>query len=130
MHLPLIEILKELKSAKAKISRTETKKINLFESNQGIEVRFNNFKNPSDYLNHVSRMYFECKSHFDEIICNSTDPKQCCRELAFAKFEIKEFKNFYFPSDDRILFRRLDFDLNQEFPLEFEEALKKNSRLL
>lgn len=127
MHSPLNETLKELKTAQAKISKTETKRINLFESNHGIEIRFNNFKNPTDYLIHVQRMYFDCKSHFDDIICNTSDLKLCYKLLEFARFEVKEFKNFYFSNDESLLFRRLEYELSQDFPLEIEETLKKNS---
>ncbi len=127
MHAPLDETLKELKTAQAKISKTETKRINLFESNHGIEIRFNNFKNPSDYLVHIQRMYFDCKGYFDEIICNSNDYRNCYKQLELAKYEVKEFKNFYFSSDERVLFRRLEYELNNDFLIENEEALKKNS---
>lgn len=127
MYTPLIETLNELKTAQAKIAKTETKKINLFESNDGYEIKFNNFKNPSDYLIHLQRMYFDCKTHFDKIICDTTDPRNCYKQLEYAKFEVKEFKNFYFSPNESVLIRRLEYEIKQDFPLESAEDLKKNS---
>lgn len=125
MQSPFIETLQELKTAKAKISKTETRKINLFESNHGIEIKFNRFRNPSDYLIYIQRMYFDCKSHFDEIISKSSDLNDCYRILETARFEVKELKNFYFYNDELLLFRRLEYELSNDFPIEFESLLKK-----
>lgn len=122
--MPLSKTLEELKKAKTKIRKTKTKrKINLFEFDLGAEIQFNEYSDPFEYYNFLKTKFKECTSYFDTYIRN-TELEKSYRKLEYAKYEVKEFKSFYFPADTKLLINRLEVDSIDNFPIDTEELFR------
>lgn len=122
--MPLISTLEELKKAKTRIRKSKkSRKINLFETDLGAEVQFNEFTDPYEYYNFLKSKFKECKTYFDFYIRNSELDKSY-RKLEYAKYEVKEFKSFYFPADTKLLINRLEVDSIDNFPFDSEELFR------
>ena len=122
--MPLTKTLEELKKAKTKIRKTETKrKINLFEFDLGADIQFNEFSDPFEYYNFLKTKFKECKTYFDMYIRN-TELEKSYRKLEYAKYEVKEFKSFYFPADTKLLINRLEVDSIDNFSFDSEELFR------
>lgn len=122
--MPLTKTLEELKKAKTRIRKTTTKRsINLFEYDLGAEIIFNEFTDPFEYYNFLKTKFKECKTYFDLYIRN-TELEKSYRKLEYAKYEVKEFKSFYFPADTKLLINRLEVDSIDNFTFDSEELFK------
>jgi len=122
--MPLIETLDELKKAKAKIRlKDSSTRINLFEYDLGADIQFNGYSDPFKYYNFLKTKFRECKTYFDLYIKNSELDKSY-RKLEYAKYEVKEFKSFYFPSDNKLLINRLEVDTIDKFTNDLEERFR------
>lgn len=122
--MPLTKTLDELKKAKTKIRKSKTRrKINLFEFDLGADIQFNEYSDPFEYYNFLKSKFKECTTYFDTYIRN-TELEKSYRKLEYAKYEVKEFKSFYFPSDPKLLINRLEVDSIDNFPFDSEELFK------
>ncbi len=122
--MPLTKTLDELKKAKTKIRKTKTRrKINLFEFDLGADIQFNEYSDPFEYYNFLKSKFKECTTYFDTYIRN-TELEKSYRKLEYAKYEVKEFKSFYFPSDTKLLINRLEVDSIDNFPFDSEELFR------
>ena len=122
--MPLTKMLEELKKAKAIIRKNNSsRKINLFESDIGAEVQFNEHTDAFEYYNFLKLKFKECKSYFDSYIRN-TESEKSYRKLEYSKYEVKEFKSFYFPADTKLLINRLEVDIIDNFSVDSEELFK------
>lgn len=122
--MPLTKTLDELKKAKTKIRKTKTRrKINLFEFDLGADIHFNEYSDPFEYYNFLKTKFKECKTYFDMYIRN-TELEKSYRKLEYAKYEVKEFKSFYFPADTKLLINRLEVDSIDNFSFDSEELFR------
>lgn len=122
--MPLSKTLEELKKAKTIIRKTNSsRRINLFELDIGAEIQFNEYTDPFEYYNFLKSRFKECKTYFDLYIRN-TESDKSYRKLEYAKYEVKEFKSFYFPADTKLLINRLEVDSIDNFPFDSEELFR------
>ena len=130
MNKILKETLEQLQVAKVQVlSHSVKKQINLFEMETGPEINFNGHKSIIDYQQFLDKIYREYKnlveSQVDHGRNNSEEVK---KSLDLARFEIKEFKNRYFPKgNELILFNRIEFIKTPKPDLFNDSALKKKS---
>ncbi len=68
-----------------------------------------------------------CKVRLEEILNESrNDPEGLKRKLDLYRFEIREFKNRYFPKEnEQVLFNRIEFVKTQLLKINEETTLKK-----
>lgn len=122
--MPLLETFEELKKAKTIIRETaNNRKINLFDTDIGAEILFNDFSDPYEYYDFLKSKFKECKVYFDLYLRNE-DLDKSYRKLEYAKYEVKEFKSFYFPTDSKLLLNRLEVDTKGSFSINSEELFK------
>ncbi len=124
----LTETLMQLKVAKVQVhSFSVRKQVNLFESEMSPEITFNGYKQTVDYHLYLDSLYYNCKVRLEEILNESrSDPEGLKRKLDLYRFEIREFKNRYFPKEnEQVLFNRIEFVKTQLLKINEETTLKK-----
>lgn len=124
----LTETLTQLKVAKVQVhSFSVRKQVNLFESELAPEISFNGYKLTSDYHIYLDSLYHECKSTLEESLNNdSTNPEVLKRELDLFRFEVREFKNRYFPREnEQVIFNRVEFVKTPLTNINDDAGLKK-----
>ncbi len=124
----LTETLMQLKVAKVQVhSFSVRKQVNLFESEMSPEITFNGYKHTVDYHSFLDSLYYMCKVRLEEILNESrNDPEGLKRKLDLYRFEIREFKNRYFPKEnEQVLFNRIEFVKTQLLKINEETTLKK-----
>ena len=124
----LMDTLAQLKVTKVQVhSFSARKQINLFESEISPEISFNGFKQTGDYHQHLDDLYDQCKFKLEEQLNeNATNPESLKKTLDLFRFEVREFKNRYFPKDnEQVLFNRVDFVKTTVMSIQDDAGLKK-----
>ena len=130
MNKILKETLEQLQVAKVQVlSHSVKKQINLFEMDPGPEINFNGHKSIIDYQQFLDKIYREYKNLVESQVDQGRDnPEEVKKSLDLARFEIKEFKNRYFPKgNELLLFNRVEFIKTPKTDLFNDSALKKKS---
>jgi hypothetical protein len=112
MNQILAETLAQLQVAKVQVhSHSVRKQINLFEIETGPEINFNGHKTILDYQLFMDLIYKDCKTLVETKVTQGHGfPDEVKKSLDLARFEIKEFKNRYFPKgNELVLFNRIEF---------------------
>lgn len=124
----LTETLTQLKVAKVQVhSFSVRKQVNLFESEMSPEISFNGYKQTSDYHTFLDTLYFQCKLKLeDKLNANQKDAEELKKNLDLFRFEVREFKNRFFPKDnEHVLFNRIDFVKTAIININDDTGLKK-----
>lgn len=130
MNKILTNTLVQLQVAKVQVhSHSVRKQINLFEIETGPEINFNGHKSTLCYQVFLDKIYKEYKTMVETQVNQGYDsPEEVKKSLDLARFEIKEFKNRYFPKgNELILFNRIEFIKSPRTDLINDTALKKKS---
>jgi hypothetical protein len=132
MKEKLTVVLEQLKTAKIQVSqRTLRKQVSLFEFDDSHEIEFNGYKSIPALQEHLYSFYNLVKLFVDEMLNSSSgQPESLKREFDLASFEVREFRQRYFPKDNtEVLFHRVE--LHKSTPKEFTSdlAIKKNPEL-
>jgi hypothetical protein len=126
----LTETLVQLQVAKVQVhSHSVRKQVNLFEIETGPEINFNGHKTILDYQLFLDKIYKGYKVLVENQVNQGiNNPDDIKKSLDLARFEIKEFKNRYFPKGNEIiLFNRIEFIKTPKSDLINDIALKKKS---
>jgi len=124
--------LAQLKIARITVNpRSFRKQISLFEIDDSQEVEFNGLKSTVTYHEHLYTFYLPCKRLVDEMMNNSLNQADSIkREFDLFCFEIREFRQRYFPKDYvDVLLHRVELHKSTSMELVNSEAIKKNSWL-
>ena len=124
--------LEQLKIARIHVNpRSLRKQISLFEIDDSQEVEFNGLKSTVTYHEHLYTFYLPCKRLVDEMMNNSLNQADSIkREFDLFCFEIREFRQRYFPKDYvDVLLHRVELHKSTSRELVNSEAIKKNSWL-
>ena len=126
MNKTLTSTLKQLQSARVQVlSFSMRKQINLFDFESGPEISFNGFKSISAYQEKLDEWYHQCKFE-DAITQESHTPIVLKKNLDLARFEIKNFKNRFFPKENEIiLFNRVKLIKTPRIEMPSDISLKK-----
>lgn len=130
MNKILTETLVQLQVAKVQVhSHSVRKQVNLFDIETGPEINFNGHKTILDYQLFLDKIYKEYKTIVETQLNQGYDtPEEVKKSLDLARFEIKEFKNRYFPKGNEIiLFNRIELIKTPRTDLINDVALKKKS---
>ena len=130
MNSILTETLKQLQTAKVQVhSHSTRKQINLFEIETGPNINFNGHKTILDYQSFLDLIYRECKSLVEtQVNKGQGTPDEVKKSLDLARFEIKEFKNRFFPKgNELVLFNRIEFIKTPRIDIVNDVTLKKKS---
>jgi len=112
MNKILTETLVQLQVAKVQVhSHSIRKQINLFDIETGPEINFNGHKSILNYQTFLDTIYKDYKALVETQVNQGTEkPEEVQKSLDLARFEIKEFKNRFFPKDNElVLFNRIEF---------------------
>ena len=124
--------LEQLKIARIHVNpRSLRKQISLFEIEDSHDVEFNGSKSTGTYQQHLYSFYLPCKRQVDEMMNDSLDKADSVkREFDLFCFEIREFRQRYFPKDYvDVLLHRVELHKSTSRELVNSEAIKKNSGL-
>lgn len=108
----LTETLLQLQVVKVQVHpHSVRKQITLFESEHSPEISFNGHKHTSEYHDFLDSIYRHHKLKLEEKLNNeSLEPEILLKSLDLYRFEVREFKNRYFPKENtQVLFNRVEF---------------------
>jgi hypothetical protein len=128
MNKTLISTLEQLRFAKIQVlSLSMRKQISLFDFETGPEISFNGFNSILLYQGELDKLYDECKKSLEkELNQVIQSPVELKMSLDLSRFEIKAFKNRYFPKDNElVLFNRVEFIKTPRTELSSNLSLKK-----
>jgi hypothetical protein len=128
MNRTLISTLEQLRIAKVQVlSLSMRKQISLFDFETGPEIIFNGFNSIILYQGGLDKLYEECKKSLEhELNQMVQSPVDLKMSLDLSRFEIKAFKNRYFPKNNEIvLFNRVEFNKTPMADLSNNLSLKK-----
>lgn len=128
MNKTLILTLEQLRTAKVQVhSFSIRKQINLFDFETGPEISFNGCKSILSYQMQLDSMYQECKRSIEmEINLPNSKPDELKKSLDLSRFEIREFKNRFFPKENElVVFNRVEFLKTPRTDLSNDALLKK-----
>lgn len=128
MNKILTETLVQLQVAKVQVhSHSVRKQINLFEMETGPEINFNGHKSILHYQAFLDTIYKDCKNLVEtQVNQGANKPEEVQKSLDLARFEIKEFKNRFFPKgNELVLFNRIEFIKTPRTDLYNDITLKK-----
>ena len=122
-------------SAKAKktpgitFSKRDLETMMGFEIDDSQEVEFNDSKTPSSYHEKLYTFYLPCKQLVDQMMNESLhQAHEIKREFDLYCFEIREFRQRYFPKDyAEVMFQRIQLHRSTPRELLQDDAIKKNS---
>ncbi len=132
MNQTLNTALDLVKTAKVQVfPRSVKKQINLFEGEMSSEINFNGYNNPVSYQHHLDAFYSACKQEIaQEISTGLNQLEDLKRQFDLAKFEVREFRQRYFPkNDNEALFQRIEFVKSPRIDHISDDGIKKNSQL-
>lgn len=132
MNQTLNTALDLVKTAKVQVfPRSVKKQINLFEGNMSSEINFNGYNNPVTYQHHLETFYLACKQEIAQEISHGLNQMEDLkRQFDLAKFEVREFRQRYFPkNDNEALFQRIEFVKSPRIDHMSDDGIKKNSQL-
>ncbi|MFM6945616.1 MAG: hypothetical protein ACKOWW_00590 [Flavobacteriales bacterium] len=124
----LNEALEQLKIARVTINHRSLKRqISLFEYDDSIDVEFNGSKSPGSYHEHLYSYYLPCKQLVDQMMNDSLEQAHSIkREFDLYCFEIREFKQRYFPKEHiELLMHRIEFQKSTPKELVHSKSVKK-----
>ena len=124
--------LEQLKIARINVNtRSFRKQITLFDMDDSQDVEFNGSKSPIGYHEQLYSFYLPCKNLVDEMMNDALNQADLIkREFDLYCFEIREFRQRYFPKDNyEILFYRVELHKSVSRELAVSEAIKKNPSL-
>jgi hypothetical protein len=128
MNRTLISTLEQLRNAKVQVlSFSIRKQVNLFDFETGPEISFNGFKSIFSYQEQLDKYYDECKMSI-ELEINQATPYslELKKSLDLSRFEIKAFKNRFFPKENELLlFSRVELVKTPRTDISRDQALKK-----
>ncbi len=128
MNKILRETLLQLQLAKVQVHPHSIKKqINLFDIETGPDINFNGHKSILDYQAFLDKIYIEYKTLVETEVNKGFDkPEEIQKSLDLARFEIKEFKNRFFPKgNELVLFNRIELIKTPRTDLYSDLTLKK-----
>ncbi len=132
MNQTLNTALDLVKTAKVQVfPRSVKKQINLFEGDMSSEINFNGYNNPVTYQHHLESFYADCKQEIgQQISLGLNQLEDLKRQFDLAKFEVREFRQRYFPkNDNEALFQRIEFVKSPRIDHISDDGIKKNSQL-
>ena len=124
----LNEALEQLKIARVTINQRSLKRqISLFEYDDSIELEFNGSKSPGSFHEKLYSYYLPCKHLVDKMMNESLEQAHSIkREFDLYCFEIREFKQRYFPKEHiELLMHRIEFQKSSSKELVNSEGVKK-----
>lgn len=128
MNRTLISTLEQLRNAKVQVlSFSIRKQVNLFDFETGPEISFNGFKSIHSYQEQLDKYYDECKLSIELEINRATPYSlELKKSLDLSRFEIKAFKNRFFPKENELLlFSRVELVKTPRTDFSKDQALKK-----
>ncbi len=128
MNRTLISTLEQLRNAKVQVlSFSIRKQVNLFDFETGPEISFNGFKSIHSYQEQLDKYYDECKMSIELEINQATlYSLELKKSLDLSRFEIKAFKNRFFPKENELLlFSRVELVKTPRTDISKDQALKK-----
>ena len=128
----LTETLMQLQVAKVQVhSFSARKQVTLFESVSAPEISFNSYRQTSDYHFYLDSLYRQCKTSLEDYInASANDSELLKKNIDLFRFEVREFKNRYFPKDnEQVLFNRVEFVKTPLSNINDDYGLKKNHRI-
>ena len=132
MNQTLNTALDLVKTAKVQVfPRSVKKQINLFDDDMSSEINFNGYNNLVAYQHHLESFYAACKQEIaQEISLGLNQLEDLKRQFDLAKFEVREFRQRYFPKNDNdALFQRVEFVKSPRIDHISDDGIKKNSQL-
>lgn len=132
MKEKLTVVLEQLKIAKIQVSqRTLRKQVNLFEYDDSHEIEFNGHKSISALQEHLYSYYLPVKKFVDDLLnSSSSQPDLLKKQFDLACFEVREFRQRYFPKDNfEVLLHRVELHKSTSKELTSDDEIKKNSEL-
>lgn len=108
----LKEILEQLRTVKVQVHSFSVKRqVNLFDSEIGPDISFNECRTPLEYQNQLDQIYHSCKFTLEETLNKSDcDIEGLKKMLDYLRFEIREFKNRYFSKDNEsVILNRIGY---------------------
>jgi hypothetical protein len=120
--------LEQLKFARIHVNpRSSRKQISLFEIEDSQDLEFNGSKTIGTYHEHLYTYYLPCKRLVDDMMNRSLNNADSVkREFDLFCFDIREFRNRYFPKDNiDILLHRVELTKSIHRDLYNSEAFKK-----
>lgn len=127
----LTETLMQLQVARVQVhSFSARKQVTLFESESAPEISFNGYRLTSDYHVYLDSLYRQCKSSLEDYInASANDSELLKKNIDLLRFEVREFKNRYFPKDnEQVLFNRVVFVKTPLSNINDDSELKKKSQ--
>lgn len=128
MNRTLISTLEQLRFAKVQVlSFSIRKQINLFDFETGPEISFNGFKSIIAYQEYLDKLYEDCKKSLEAELSQVTpSPVELKKSLDLSRFEIREFKNRFFPKENElVIFNRIVFVKTPRTDFSSDLSLKK-----
>ena len=132
MKEKLAVVLEQLKTAKIQVSqRTLRKQVNLFEYDDSPDIEFNGHRSLPSLQEHLFTFYTPIKQHVDAMVQSADmQPHSLKKDFDLACFEIREFRQRYFPKDNYdVLFHRVELHKSTPLELTKDEGIKKNPEL-
>jgi hypothetical protein len=125
----LNKALDQLKIARINVNtRSFRKQITLFDMDDSQDVEFNGAKTPASYHEQLYSFYLPCKNlvnHMMNDVMKQADSVK--REFDLYCFEIREFRQRYFPKDNyEVLLYRVELHKTISRELAGSEDIKKN----
>ena len=128
----LTVVLEQLKTARIQVGRrTLRKQVNLFEFDDSHEIEFNGHHSTTSLENHLYGLYAPVKQLADDLLQSPSNvPHELQKDFDMASFEVKEFRQRYFPKDNiDVLLHRVELQKSTTYELTQDEAIKKNPEL-
>jgi hypothetical protein len=132
MKEKLAVVLEQLKTAKIQVSqRTLRKQVNLFEYDDSPDIEFNGHRSLPSLQEHLFTFYTPIKQQVDALVQSADmQPHSLKKDFDLACFEIREFRQRYFPKDNYdVLFHRVELHKSTPLELTKDEGIKKNPEL-
>lgn len=133
MKEKLAVVLEQLKKAKIQVSRrTLRMQVSLFDYDDSNEIEFNGHRSISALEEQLYSSYISFKRQMDETVNSSIhQPELLKKELDLTFFEVKEFRQRFFPKDNNeVLLHRVELYKSSHREITSDETIKKNPKVL
>jgi hypothetical protein len=128
----LTVVLEQLKTARIQVGRQALRKqINLFDFDDSPEIEFNGHQSTGSLEDYLYCLYAPVKRLVDNLVDQQQkEPHALQKDFDLACFEVKEFRQRYFPKDNtEALLYRVELHKSTPHELTRDEAIKKNPEL-
>ena len=132
MNQILNNALEQARMAKVQVfPRSARRQTSLFDDDIISDISFNGYTNLAAYQHHLDGFYATCKQQVGADITQGLNDLEGLKRLFdLAKFEVREFRNRYFPKNDNdILLQRVELVKTPRNENLSDEGIKKNSQL-